>query len=160
VKKISRWEGIEMYYFAYGNNMNPDIIKEQGVEYFTRKRGIVKGYRLIFNKKAQGEDYSYANIEQTGNSEDVIEGILYELDDCEMKEIDKKEGFPSQYNKYRIDVETEEGTIQAFVYIAQPEWIDNNLKPPKFYIENMLRAKDLVSQDYLNFIENIETFEE
>lgn len=149
-----------MYYFAYGNNMNPDIFKEQDVEFFTRKKGIIRGYRIIFNKKAKDENYSFANIEQTGNGEDVIEGILYELDDGEMKEIDKKEGFPTQYNKYRIDVETDGGVVQAIVYIAQPEWIDNNLKPPKFYIENMLKAKDLISPDYLNFIENIETFEE
>ncbi|MGM0641556.1 MAG: gamma-glutamylcyclotransferase family protein [Thermotogota bacterium] len=149
-----------MYYFAYGNNMNPDMIKEQGVEYFDRRKGIIRGYRIIFNKKAKDEEYSFANIEQTGNDEDIIEGILYELDNCEMKEIDRKEGFPTQYNKYRINVETDDGTVQAFVYIAQPEWINNNLKPPKFYINNMLKGKDLISPNYLNFIENVETYEE
>ena len=149
-----------MYYFAYGNNMNPDIMKKRGVEFVERKKGIIRGYRIIFNKKAKDNNYSYANIEHTGNKEDCIEGILYQMDNNEMREIDKHEGFPTQYNKYRIEVETDEGNIQAIVYIAQPEWIDNNLKPPKFYIENMLRAKDLISKHYVEFIENVDTFEE
>ncbi len=149
-----------MYYFAYGNNMNPDIIKKQGVEFLDRKKGVIRGYRIIFNKKAKDNEYSYANIEQTGNNEDIVEGILYEFDSCEMREIDRHEGFPTQYNKYKIKVETQEGNINAYVYIAQPEWIDNNLKPPKFYIENMLKGKDLISPKYINFIESVETHKE
>lgn len=149
-----------MYYFAYGNNMNFEILKEQGVEFLSRKKGILRGYRIIFNKKVKNEKYSYANIEQTENNKDIIEGILYELNDNEMKIIDNKEGFPTEYNKYRIDVETEDGIIQAFVYIAHPEWVDNNLKPSKVYIENMLKAKDIISTKYIKLIENIETFEE
>jgi hypothetical protein len=46
------------------------------------------------------------------------------------------------------------------LYRAQPEWIDNNLRPPKFYIKNMLRAKDLISPNYIEFIENVKTYEE
>ena len=42
-----------MKYFAYGSNCNAAIMKRKGVEFTSRERATLRGYRLKFNKKSR-----------------------------------------------------------------------------------------------------------
>ena len=44
-----------MKYFAYGSNCNPAVMAKKGVEFSSRARGSLSGYRLLFNKMALRE---------------------------------------------------------------------------------------------------------
>lgn len=81
-----------MYYFAYGSNMNEERMTKRGVDFTTRQFGVLKGYRLVFNKKASAGDWTYANIEIDEN--DIVEGILYQISEAGIDSLDKFEGYP------------------------------------------------------------------
>ena len=50
-------------YFAYGSNMDGDRLRERGVRFYKRERGVLEGYRLVFNKRSsKGSREGYANI--------------------------------------------------------------------------------------------------
>jgi len=69
-----------MWYFAYGFNMNPERMRSTGVDFKQRKKGILCGYCLVFNKIATGvPDAGYANIAPDENG--IVEGILYEVEE-------------------------------------------------------------------------------
>lgn len=40
-------------------------------------------------------------------------------------------------------------SVKAYVYIAEKDFITENLKPEKWYIDHLLFGKDLISKDYL-----------
>jgi len=148
------------YYFAYGSNMNPERMKERGADFKSIKRAVLKGYKLVFNKRSRryGES-ACANIEPDENS--VVEGVLYELKEPEvaLKQLDFYEGYPTNYDRIKVVVETDEGEkIEAFTYVAQPEYIDNTLKPSKKYLAHFLKACELglLSPHYCEKIKKLE----
>jgi cation transport regulator ChaC len=155
------------YYFAYGSNMSSgrlskrlkekSSIQEKYIQKIidSRQLGILNGYNLIFNKKAYDGDYSYANIEK--NQDCVVEGILYNYEsDKFISCLDKEEGYPYHYKREIIEVTKSNGEIlKAIIYIANEEYIRENLIPKKEYIEHLLSAEDLLSKDYVQKLRKI-----
>jgi len=45
------------------------------------------------------------------------------------------------------------------VYIAQPNMIEEGLKPTKEYLAHYLEGKDLLSPEYYGMLKNIETLD-
>ncbi len=148
-----------MWYFAYGSNMDSDRMKERDINYSTRERAILEGCQLVFNKISyQNREEGYANIEQTKNG--VVEGCLYEITDKDIKIIDRYEGYPNHYNRITVSViKDSRETIEAITYIAQPKWIDNAVKPSKGYLKHLLKAKDVLSDEYYENLKNIRTLD-
>ena len=136
-----------MLYFAYGSNMDNDQMKERKINFTTRKKGTLRDYKLVFNKKASRGNYVYANIEES--KDELVEGALYEFPDKEIINLDKAEGFPRHYNKKEIIVFDENNVeVNAIVYIAQPAHIVKGLYPQREYLEHLLAGKDLISKSY------------
>jgi hypothetical protein len=58
-------------YFAYGSNCNPDIMEKKGVSFTKRQRAVLRGYRLLFNKKSLRarlpDRIGFANINEYGD---------------------------------------------------------------------------------------------
>ncbi|WP_433780384.1 gamma-glutamylcyclotransferase family protein [Flavobacterium anhuiense] len=146
-----------MYYFAYGSNMDEERMKKRCVVFTTRKFGVLKGYRLVFNKKASAGDFTYANIEIDEN--DIVEGVLYQISEAGIASLDKFEGYPKNYYKENIDIQTGDETVSAIVYIANKDKIANNLFPKKEYLSHILAGKDLLSQDYFERLLNVKTLD-
>ena len=54
-------------YFAYGSNMNPELMRERNINFSLRKRVILRYFRLEFNKIAsRNPKEGYANIVPEG----------------------------------------------------------------------------------------------
>ncbi|RUS22163.1 hypothetical protein BC937DRAFT_90118, partial [Endogone sp. FLAS-F59071] len=51
------------------------------------------------------------------------------------------------------DPETPTRQVEAVVYIAGQDWIDDDLEPTKEYVEKLLMGKDLLPASYVKFIE-------
>ena len=62
-----------MKYFAYGSNCNPAVMKRKGVSFTSRQRAVLRGFRLLFNKKATRaslpEDIGFANINEAQSAD-------------------------------------------------------------------------------------------
>ena len=150
--------GIKIY-FAYGSNMNPERMKERGVNFLSRKRAILYGWRLEFNKEAlRNPKEGYANIVKDENS--FVEGCIYEIKEDDFKKLDKYEGYPEHYYRVEVKVRMDDGDeVDAITYVANPNKVKEGLKPSKEYLDHLLKGSDLLSDDYINKLKAIETLD-
>ena len=148
-----------MKYFAYGSNMDPEQMKERKVNFSKRERAILKGWRLEFNKVAsRNPKEGYANI--VPDVEGVVEGVLYEIQDSDLKKLDECEGYPNHYYKIKVKVELDNGQkVEAITYIAQADKVKSGLKPTKEYLNHLLKGCDVLSEDYCKKLKEWETLD-
>lgn len=147
------------YYFAYGSNMDIDLLRKRIDNNNIVPEGYAKleSHRLIF-PRAVG---SVVPDENT-----YVYGCLYLLTKEEIKKLDVIEGYrkdrdksKNSYNRERMEVITQNGKkISAEIYI-QTKNSDINSKPSKKYKQTLVKgASDCSLPDfYIANLENIET---
>ena len=141
--------------FAYGRNMDFNILKERGVSFEFIGMGILENYELKFNKLASNKKgVGYANV--VGSNGSKVEGLLFSIDNIER--LDKYEGFPNHYKKEILEIYHSGTLVRAIVYIAVNDRISINLKPEESYLNSLLSAKDYLSHEYYKFLKSTETF--
>jgi len=120
-------------YFAYGSNMNLTQMKNRCQDNFKKiSNTILKDYILGFDQSG------YANIKEK-NGEDVM-GVLYNLNQQCLTNLDGYEGYPNHYNRKWvkvIDLENQkEYQTQAYI---QPE---NNFNgaPNQSYLQIIIKG--------------------
>lgn len=148
-----------MKYFAYGSNMDSQRMKDRKVNFSKRELAIIKNYELCFNKQAsRNPNEGYANL--VPEKDKITEGVLYEINDEDIEKLDKFEGYPNHYDKKTIKVKMENGDeVDALVYIAQADKIKDDLKPTKEYLNHLKEGRDLISEDYNNSLQSIDTLD-
>ena len=146
-------------YFAYGSNISSHrMINERKINFISRKFAILENYKLVFNKVSKNNAYlGYANIIES--KENIVEGALYEINDSDLKIIDRFEGFPNHYYKANVEIICDGQKIESVVYIANPMMIRENIKPDKKYLNYLLEGKDIFSQDYYDNLLSTKTLD-
>lgn len=128
----------KVWYFAYGSNMDSERFEgricRNNIIWTT---GKLNNYELVFNKIA-GDGSGYANI-QSGERK-IVYGVLYLLSERELQELDKYEGVPAHYRRMELNVETEEGEVRAFCYIAVENNIKEGLIPKCGYLKYLING--------------------
>ena len=144
-----------LYYFAYGSNMNPERVKARGLNYSQVLSGQLSGYELSFNKYSAKREGSAANIIRQENA--VTEGVLYLLSGEEqIIEMDPFEGFPDHYTRKLLSIATKYEWVRAWVYIANQRFIRANLLPPRWYLDHLLAGKQFLTQPYYERLKKVE----
>lgn len=139
-----------VFYYAYGSNMSEQRMLDRKITFFSRKFGILKDYKLVFNKISKSNNnISFANIVESIG--DFVEGVIYEINEYDIKKLDKFEGYPVHYTRKNVIIDN----ISCVVYVAQNEWVKEGIYPTKEYINYLLEAKDMLSEDYYNKIKKI-----
>lgn len=148
-----------MKYFAYGSNMDSERIKKRGINYSKREAANLKDYTLKFNKVAcENTNDGYANIESQKG--EMVEGILYEINQTDISNLDKFEGCPKHYERIKVKVTLiNKKVIDAIAYIAHPSKTKEGLKPRKEYLEYLLKSREFLSTIYVKKLESIPTLD-
>ena len=148
-----------MKYFAYCSNMGCDMLPERGVRFSKRERAVLKGYRLLFNKRTtRNPEEGYANIVK--DEDGVVEGILYEIADKDIERLDRYEGYPQHYHRQKVKVRLQSGdVVEAVVYIARQEMTAEGLKPTREYLNLLLKGCVLLSKEYCEKLRNTQTLD-
>ena len=139
-----------MLYFAYGSNCNPRVMDRKGVRFVSRRRAVLSGYRLLFNKKSlrpgvpAGVGYANINLEASF----FVEGILYEIVPGDLPNLDASERYPDHYTRIEVSVESETGPVPCSAYQAQPDKIAPDLLPVREYLAHLLAARDYFTAEY------------
>lgn len=135
-------------YFAYGSNMNPARMAARGMRYVDSASATLGGWRLRFNKRAEGKrGIAYANV--VPDPDNRVEGVLYRLTETEeIARMDPYEGYPVRYIRRVMDVEAQGSLLPAWVYIANPDWQEEGLVPERFYLNHLLSGRPWLSEDY------------
>lgn len=149
-----------MKYFAYGSNCNPAVMKKKGVAFTTAERALLPGYRLLFNKKAMREKLppgiGFANINEDAKGK--VEGILYEILDDHLGRLDESERYPDHYLRIQVTVRSNDEMVTCTAYQAHPDKIAAGLKPSRNYLNHILAAKDFLSWQYFQALDESQTF--
>ncbi len=126
-------------YFAYGSNMDVRQMRERGARFTDRRRAVLKGYILKFNKKASGPNAKKGegkgNVEPDPAGAWNTEGAVYTITKEGLEGLDSKEGYPEHYDRKEMEVYLDDGSeVRAWVYVAQPKMIKDGLKPTREYL--------------------------
>jgi len=123
-------------------------MRERGVNFSKREHAILEGWRLDFNKvSSRNPEEGYANIVKSENN--IVEGVLYEIPDSDLKTLDRYEGYPSHYGRIKIIVIMDNGEkVEAVTYVAKPDKVKDGLKPSREYLCHLLKGCDLLSEEY------------
>lgn len=95
------------YYIAYGSNSNLEQMKMRCPAAKAAGQTMLKDYQLVFN--------TYATIVKKIGAETPV-GVFEITEACESA-LDRYEGYPSYYRKEYLDVNVNDKTVSAMVYI-------------------------------------------
>lgn len=149
-----------MKHFAYGSNMDIKRLNKREVYPSKRERATLHGYSIKFNKKGTANPKEgKTNIVRDPSG--VVEGILCEITEAEMRKLDKAEGVSTgDYFRTTVRVKVEGGTeIDAVTYIANPMKVRNGLKPTRDYLAHLLAGKSYLSTEYYERMKSTETLD-
>ncbi|NIC07368.1 gamma-glutamylcyclotransferase family protein [Billgrantia bachuensis] len=143
------------YYFAYGSNMN--VARVEARIGATRRclAGALYDHALRFDKASRVAGIAHANVIPVAGER--VEGALFELlEPAQIERMDPFEGYPSEYERHRLPIVTQEGPIEAWVYIAAPGTTAQALKPAREYLDHLLAGEPFLSADYHRRLARVE----
>ena len=99
-------------YFAYGMNTNPDEMARRCPDSNAIGPAFLPGYRFVFR--------GHADVE-FGQEDDYVHGMLWEVSDDDLYQLDLLEGFPEYYLRQRVKVMVDDEEYVAWVYTMQDQ---------------------------------------
>lgn len=149
-----------MKIFAYGSNMNLNRLKERAPSANKLLNAYIKNHTIKCNKVSSKDRSSKANIVETGNDDDIVWGVIFEIDDSEKPNLDEYE---KGYNESTLSfLDSENNPHEAQVYIADESAINEDLLPYDWYKEYIVsgaKENDL-PQEYIEKLEAINFIED
>ncbi|WP_106479057.1 gamma-glutamylcyclotransferase family protein [Phytohalomonas tamaricis] len=135
------------YYFAYGSNMNEARMQARVGGTRRALAGRLEHWELTFDKASRVAGLSHANVRPAAGHH--VEGVLYELvEDAQISLMDPFEGYPVEYDRQLMVIESREGPIEAWVYIASAARTGERLRPAQEYMHHLLAGRAFLSESY------------
>jgi len=123
--------------FAYGSNLAVARIEERVGPVVVIASGRLDGHALRFHKA--GRDGSgKADAFATGNAEDLVYGVVYEMSIEAKRKLDRFEGLGTDYLEKHVTIATAAGDVAATLYHAHPSRIDATASPFDWYLALVL----------------------
>lgn len=121
-----------MNYFAYGSNMLTTRLVDRVPGASPVAVARVEGRRLAFHKRSSDES-GKCDIPKASTPESVVQGVLFDIPEGQIDELDRHEGVGFGYERRVIEVVTEGVVMAAHTYIAMPGYIDASVVPYDWY---------------------------
>lgn len=122
--------GMAILYFAYGSNMCTGRLRARVPSARPLFSAKLLNHRLAFHKRSV-DGSGKADARYTGH-DDVVWGVVFELDSVEKPALDEAEGLGSGYLEKSVTVESPHGEFDAVMYYASDT--DPELKPYSWYL--------------------------
>lgn len=95
--------------------------------------GILRGYRLHFNKLGQ-DDSGKGNVERSAGLHDLVYGVIFTVEDSDVPNLDEAEDVSrGGYSRSTVQIEVDGTESVVESYFANPRFIDNSLHPFDWY---------------------------
>lgn len=113
----------------------------------------LEGYTLCFHKKSH-DGSSKCNLVEFASK--TTYGVLFQMKKNELPYLDRAEGLGFGYIRKELVVSCKESPIQAFLYLAQPEYIESKLLPYDWYVDFVLSGarQNQLPQSYISILED------
>ncbi len=150
-----------MLYFSYGSNMSRKRLSDRVQSARFIAVAMLSKHELKFHKISKKDGSGKCDISETGNPDDIVIGVAYDIDESEKPELDKKEGLHYGYEEKTVEVTSVEGELlSAITYYAKN--IDSSLKPYHWYKEHVVRGakENGLPEHYIQIISSIESMDD
>ena len=126
-------------YFAYGSNLHPRRLSHRVGDHRVVSVARLEGYRLCFHKI--GKDGSgKCNAFYTGRAGDRVYGVLFRIARSAIRLLDEIEGAGRGYHGRQVLLQGVAGLDTAYTYLADPDYIDDDLLPFGWYKQYVLHG--------------------
>lgn len=118
----------------------------------------LQAHVLKFHKISARDGSAKCDAAHSGNPDDILMGVVFEIDAAEKPRLDQAEGLGYGYEQKQVKVTGDDGaSIEAFTYYATR--IDPGLKPFDWYKQHVLigARENALPPDYIAAIETIES---
>lgn len=148
-----------MLCFCYGSNMSQRRLQARVPSARFKTVAELPNHRLRFHKAAM-DGSAKCDAEETGNPEDRVVGVVYEIADSQKPDLDKHEALGFGYDEKQVELAAPEGNLQAWMYFATR--IDDSLKPFHWYKDHVLTGarENGLPADYIARIEAVESIDD
>ena len=119
-----------IYMFAYGSNMLSVRLRERVPSAVAIGTGRLSRHVLKWHKRSR-DGSGKCDAEATGLIDDVVWGVLFELNAAEKPALDRAEGLNNGYVERQIEILTDRGPMSAVAYFAVA--IDPSRRPYHWY---------------------------
>ncbi len=119
-----------MHYFAFGSNMLSARLRARVGEIPPGVAGRITGYQLRFHKRS-GDGSGKCDAYRTNDPVDAVHGVVYHISAAQQVLLDSFEG--AGYDRVEISVAVRGDPVDAFLYVADPDFIDPDLAPYHWY---------------------------
>lgn len=155
-----------MKYFAYGSNLDLVQMTQRCPAAKLIGTAHLANHRICFPRRSPVRGCAVASVEPHKGA--IVWGVIYELDDEDLRRLDEREGFdpvnPTAVNRYsRVDVTVHSNPgerIDAFAYVAVPE--NDPGHPSEGYMKHIIDGAVVHSfpDDYIESLRAIVALEE
>ena len=140
----------QVWYFAYGSNMDPGQMIDRKVRFSTAKKALLKEHTLVFNRYSVTYGAGVADIIPKDGS--AVEGVLYLVNERGLKLLDKFEGVDrGLYQRAFVVVEDEKGTPHRAVCYQIVDKAIVTVPPSVEYLTKLVKGAEAfgLSPDYI-----------
>ena len=106
-------------YFAYGSNLDDAQMRERCANARVVGRATLPNYALVFGGFSHRWGGAVASVVRAKGA--CVEGLLYELGNVDLRELDRFEGHPFAYERVIRWVRDESGRRRRVMTYLQPE---------------------------------------
>lgn len=124
-----------MYYFAYGSNMCTPRLARRVPTVKPVGPAWLSGHCLRWNLIG-GDGSAKCNVVLTEQPQDVVHGVLFELDATRLDQLHAAEG--PAYEFLELEVGHEQGSVIAAIYRGWPELLETGAVPMDWYRDFVL----------------------
>jgi gamma-glutamylcyclotransferase len=122
-------------YFAYGANIHPDWLRRRIPDARLLGAAALRGYRLAFRKRGR-DGAARSDACPSGDPVDRLPGALYSIT---ARDLDLLGAAGAGYRQLEVVVESEQGSVEAVAWVAEPGEIAEGLLPWDWYLA-LIRA--------------------
>ncbi len=143
-------------YFAYGSNMLLERLRERVPSASLITAAKLPGHALKFHKRSV-DGSGKCNAFETGNPEDEIYGVIFQIDKAEKPALDRAEGLGRGYSQKEVKLIDLDGDLTAYTYVADADYIDDSLRPYGWYRDFVVEGakQNLLPSDYIHQLESL-----
>jgi cation transport regulator ChaC len=151
----------KILYFAYGSNMLSRRFKHSTRVPSARLVGVgsIQGYRLTFDKRSTSGS-GKCDAEATGNLDDRVHGVVYEIPRDEKRRLDRVEALGQGYAEKIVEVSLAGRPVSAIMYYATDK--DISLKPYHWYKAHVLAGAQEhgLPDEYIASLERVQSIDD
>lgn len=144
-------------YFAYGSNMSADVISEVCPSHKLLGPARLKDHRLAFTRFSTKWGAGVADILPASGF--VVWGVLYEIDENDVTNLDRKEGYRAAYTRIEVDVILRGGVTHRVITYTVISKESSEIPPSSEYLDILIegaRSREL-KEYYIAFLESLKT---